>query len=202
MTCYEIWSLIIQSVVGAATLLIAIIAIWGNLFRSWWSGPKLKVFILNPLGEVNPLNDGTPVRNYHLKVTNSRKGAPAYNVRMILTKIFQPAADGRLVDRSFSGPLQLTWQFSAMHPQFSLIGPDDICNLGSIKKGERFGLMPYIVPNNFTGYVEANQKLQAEVVAVADNGQSEPIHIAIAWDGIWSDDTMEMSRHLVVKEVV
>jgi len=40
-----------------------------------------------------------------------------------------------------------------------------------------------------------------EVVAVADNGQSKPIRIEVAWDGNWSDDTEEMSRHLVVKEI-
>ena len=200
MTTYKIWSLIVQGLVGVGTLLLAAVAIWGNLFRSWLSGPKLRVSLHDPTGELITLKDGRRARYYHLRVTSHRNWAPAHNVRLLLTKIFQPAADGRLVDRSFSGPLQLTWQFPEFHPRFSFIGPDDICDLGSIIKGERFAITPYVVPNNFTGYVGSNQRIQVEVVAVADNGQSQPIRLEIAWDGTWSDETEEMGRHLVVKE--
>jgi len=201
MTTYEIWSLIIQGLLGIGTLLLAVLAIWGGLFRSWWSGPKLKVLLHNPLGELMNLNDGRPVRHYHLRVVNGRKWAPANNVRVLLTKIFQPTEDGRLVDRSFSGPLQLTWQFPQFHAQYSFIGTDDISDLGCIIKGDRFVITPYITPNNFTGFVSPNQRIKLEVVAVADNGQSDPILIEITWDGAWNDDNEEMGRHLVVKEV-
>ncbi len=199
MTTYEIWSLIIQGLVGVGTLLVAAIAIWGNLIRSCWSGPKLKVSLHNPMGELTKLNDGTAVRYYHLRVTNSRKWSPAHNVRVLLTKIFQTAADGRWVDRSFSGPLQLTWQFPQFHVRFSFIGPDDISDLGRIIKGKQFTVTPYVVPNNFHGYVGPNQRVKVEVIAVADNGQSEPVLIEIAWDGDWTDDSTEMGSHLVVK---
>lgn len=201
MTTYEIWNLIIQGAVGVGTLLVAAIAIWGNLIRSWWSGPKLKIRLHNPMGEPTTLTDGTPVRYYHLRVTNGRKWSPAHNVRVLLAKVFQPAADGSWVDRSFSGPLQLTWQFPQFHVQFPSIGPDDVSDLGCIQRGRRFSLTPYVIPNNFNGFVEANQSIRVEVVAVADNGQSKPNLIEIAWNGNWSDEAGEMSRHLVVKEV-
>ncbi|HVN97274.1 MAG TPA: hypothetical protein VMT62_12670 [Syntrophorhabdaceae bacterium] len=199
MTSYETWSLIIQIAAWVATLFLAFIAIWGDRIRSKWSGPKLRLFVLNSTGEVNPSSDGAPVRYYHLRVTNDRKGAPARNVRVMLTKILQLKVGGRPVDRSFSGPLQLTWQFPAFHPQTSSIGPDDVCDLGNIMQGRSFALTPYVVPNNFAGYVGANEEILVEVVAIADNGQSEPINIKIAWDGGWSDDDVEMRRHLVVK---
>jgi hypothetical protein len=205
MTCYEIWSLLIQGAVAVGTLLVAIfaiiIAIWGDRMRSWGFGPKLKLSLLNSKGERNDLNDGRLCRNYHLLVINNRKRAPAHNVQVFLTKIFRSAADGSLVDRSFSGPLQLTWQFPENHPQSLLIGPKRVCDLGRIIKGEPFELMLYFTPISFERYVAATQKIQAEVLAVADNGESEPIRIEIAWDGNWSDDTVEMSDHLRVKEV-
>jgi hypothetical protein len=116
-------------------------------------------------------------------------------------KIFRQAADGSLIDRSFSGPLQLTWQFPEFNPQLLLIGPDRVCDLGRIINRNPFELMLYFTPNNFSKDVKANQKVQVEIVAVADNGKSEPIRIEIAWNGDWSDDTIEMSRHLIVKEV-
>jgi putative SOS response-associated peptidase YedK len=38
-------------------------------------------------------------------------------------------------------------------------------------------------------------------VAAADNAESNPLLIEIAWDGEWSDDTATLSKHLVVKQV-
>jgi hypothetical protein len=201
MTAYESWNLIIQGVIGFGTLVLASIAIWGNLVRSWLSGPKLKVRLLNPLGELITLSDGTPVRYYHLKVTNGRRKSAARNVEVLLTKIFQPAADGSWVDRSFSGSLQLTWQFPLYNQRYPLIGPDRVCDLGCMVRGQRFNLTPYTTPNNFTGFVEANQSIRVEVVAAADNGESKPTLIEIVWNGRWSDEAEEMRRYLVVKEV-
>ena len=159
MTGYECWSLIIQGAVAVGTLLVAITAIWGDLIRSWWSGPKLRVLIHDAKGELNRQNDGRLVRYYHLRVANDREWAPARNVRVLLTKVFQPAADGHWVDRSFSGPLQLTWQFAQFRPRFLFIGPDEICDLGSIIHGERFAMSPYEMPNNFTGFVLSGEKI-------------------------------------------
>ena len=116
-------------------------------------------------------------------------------------KVFQPAADGSWVDRSFSGPLQLTWQFPQFHDQFPSISSFDVSDLGYIQSGKQFILSPYVFPNNFKGVVAANQSIRVEALAVADNGQSKPILIEISWNGNWSDETEEMSRHLVVKDV-
>jgi hypothetical protein len=116
-------------------------------------------------------------------------------------KTFRSAADGCLVERSFSGPLQLTWQFPENHPQSLLIGPKRVCDLGRIIEGNPFELMLYFTPNSFEKYVDVNQKIQVELLAVAENGKSNPIRVEIAWDGNWSDDIIEMSRNLVVKQV-
>jgi hypothetical protein len=41
-----------------------------------------------------------------------------------------------------------------------------------------------------------------KVQAIADNAESKPLHIEIAWDGQWSEDTRQMQQHLVVKESI
>lgn len=171
------------------------------MVRSWWPGPKLRVLPHNPLGELTTLADGTPVRYYHLTVTNDRKWSTAHNVRVLLTNIFQPAADGSWVDRSFGGPLQLTWQSPELHEQYPSIGPDYVSDLGCIVKGRQFGLTPYVIPNDFNGFVGPNQSIRVKVVAVADNGKSEPALIEIAWNGNWSDEAEEMGHHLIVEKV-
>ncbi len=171
------------------------------MVRSWWPGPKLKVCLHNPLGELTTLADGTPVRHYRVKVTNDRTWSPAHNVRVLLTNILQRAADGSWVDRSLSRPLQLTWQFPEIHARYPVIGPDKVSDLGRIAKGRRFGLTPYVIPHDFRGLVGPHQCIRVKVIAAADNGTSEPALIEITWNGNWSDEAEEMHRHLVVEEV-
>ncbi len=171
------------------------------MLRSWWPGPKLKICLHNPLGELTTLADGTPVRYYRVKVTNGRKWSPAHNVRVLLTNILQPAADGSWVDRSLSAPWQLTWQFPEIHTRYPFIGPDKVSDLGRIAKGQRFCLTPYVISNDFRGFVGPHQCIRVKVIAVADNGKSEPALIEVTWNGNWSDEAEEMSRHLVVEKI-
>jgi len=88
-----------------------------------------------------------------------------------------------------------------MHPQTLLIGPNRVCDLGRIVSGSPFELMLYFTPNSFDREVRANQKIHVELTAVADNGESNPIRIEISWNGNWSDDTIEMSQNLVVRQL-
>jgi hypothetical protein len=200
------WELLIQALVAVGTLAVAALAIWGEWFREKLAGPKLELTLHDPEGEPIPVRDGTPptftpARFYHLKVANKRRWAPAKNVRVLLTKVNKPAADGSFPIVALSGPLQLTWQHPELHPLFPTIGPDDICDLGNLQKGRVFTLSPYLIPNNFQGSLPSAGKIRVEVVAAADDAESNPLLIEIAWDGEWSDDTATLSKHLVVKQV-
>jgi hypothetical protein len=79
--------------------------------------------------------------------------------------------------------------------------PDHTFDLGHVESDSAFRLSPYVTPNNFQGTALGNQRMRVEIRAIADNGESEPLFLEIAWDGIWSDDTVEMRRHLVVKPI-
>ncbi len=193
------WSIVIQALGTVATILVAILAIWGEYVRSRFAGPRLSLTLHDPEGEAIARSSGEMTRYYHLKVSNRRRWAPARNVRVVLTSIIKPAADGTLPARRLSGPLQLTWQFPQIHPQYPTIGPDDICDLGCLVRGKGFELTPYVIPNNFEGHLDQPGRMLVEVQAVADNAESKSLTIEVAWDGKWSDDTAEMRRHLVVK---
>jgi hypothetical protein len=169
--------------------------------RSRWPGPKLKVSLRYPSGELTTLADGTPARYYRLRVTNGRKWSPAHNVRVLLTNVFQAESNGLWVDRSLNVPLQLTWQFPDIHERYPFIGHDGVSDLGRIVKGQQFCLTPYVIPNDFNYFVGPHQTVRVKVMAVADNGKSEPALVEITWNGNWSDDAEEMHRHLVVAEV-
>jgi hypothetical protein len=201
MTCAEFWSLIIQAIGVVGTLLVVVLAIWGGGIRSRLAGPKLSLRLLNSQGTLNFLTDGTPARYYILKISNQRRWAQAKNVRVILTKILKPDSSGTFVEKVFSGPLQLTWRFPQNRPQYSILGPDDFCTFGNLIKGQQFVLSPYIIPNNFVGFINPSEQMRFEVITVADSAESNTLCIEISWDGNWSDDGSQMQSHLVVREV-
>ena len=191
----------VQIVAVLATLLLAILAIWGNSIRARLVGPKLKLKLFNPEGERINLSNGSQARYYHVRVTNERRSAQANNVRVVLTKVMRPAADGSIPLDSLSGPIQLTWQHGHSMPQYPTIGPAINCDLGCLINGKGFVLTTLFVPNNLDNKILANQKIKIEVIAIADETESNPLCIEIAWDGQWTEDLKEMMKHMVVKEV-
>lgn len=197
---------VLQLGVAVGTIAVAILAIWGERIRQLLGlGPKLVLKLHDPQGEsIDVLTEsGKPIpsRYYHLRVSNKKRWSQATNVRIVITGLARPAADGRLVSQPLSGPLQLMWRFTNFHLLYSIVGPDDICDLGHLFRGDNFRLTPYVFPSNFTGILDPNQRMRVEVKAVGDNAESKPICIDISWDGNWSDDTLDMAKHLVVKEV-
>lgn len=201
MTRAELWSVIIQGAGVILTLLLAVIAIWGDQIRARWVGPKLRLSLYDPEGILTCFTNGPPTRYYHLKVENLRKGAIAHNVRVVISSIMKPAADGRWAQETISGPLQLQWRFHENHPQFSIIGPDDICDLGFVLEGQGFKFALYLCPNNFNPIIAANQRVRLDLLALADDAIPSPLSVEIAWDGVWSIDTPAMKKHLVIKQV-
>jgi hypothetical protein len=78
--------------------------------------------------------------------------------------------------------------------------PEELCDLGYVTK-DGFDISTYVVPHNFTGRLVQAGKLRVEILAVADNGQSQPLHLEVSWDGRWSDSAEEVAKHLVIKSL-
>jgi hypothetical protein len=113
--------------------------------------------------------------------------------------VIRPAADGRYPTEALSGPVQLTWQHGHSMPQFPTLGPIQNADLGSIAKGGVFTLAPIFAPTNLNPCLAANQRTIVEVQALSDQSESVPLALEISWNGMWSDDARDMSRHLVIK---
>ena len=202
MTDEQFWTqTAIQIASVLATLILAGLAVWGTSIRSKFVGPKLKLKLFDPKGERIDLTDGSQARYYHLRVINERRSAQANNVRVVLTKVMRPAADGTIPSYSLTGPVQLVWQHGHSMPQYPTIGPSINCDLGSLVNGKGFQLCTMFVPNNLDPVVLGNQKIKIEAIAISDETESDPLCIEIAWDGTWEEDSNEMLKHMVVKEV-
>lgn len=197
-------ALVAQCFTAFGTVLVAILAIFGDLFRR---RPKLELSVHTPGGELTTVSNGsgtkTPALYYHVRVRNMRKSVPARHVRLVCTKVSRKGPNGTFVLEPETVEAQLCWIFPKAHPQFPIIASEDTCDLGHlVKDGDRFALLPYMWPNNFRGFVSANETICVYLIARADNYTSKkPYILEISWDGIWVDDRDEMKCHLVVKQL-
>ena len=194
--------LIIQALGALGTIAVAVLAIWGDWFRDRLAAPKLEIRLRDTKGNLTMLN-GRKAIYYHLIVENRRKWALAKGVQVMLDGIWRRAADGSFKPETLAAELPLTWAF----PQFSPINPTirdrKICDLGYIVEGEaHFKPSLYFYPNNFRGFVGANEAIRLSIKVRADNFISKrPFVVEIYWDGQWDTDLDQMEKHLVVKEV-
>lgn len=189
------WAIAIGSVV------VAIVAVWGHIIRAHWFGPQLKLALKDSRGEFVMFGDGVPSRYYHLRVWNERRASPANNVRVVLKAIYRPNADGTMSQVPLSGPIQLAWQYQGSNPQYQTIGAESICDLGFLRQRESFRLSTLFHHNSFDPTVQAKQKTIVDIVALSDEGESNELKLEIAWDGIWSEDSDELVRHIVIKKI-
>jgi hypothetical protein len=183
------------------TVVVAVLAIWGDWFKDRLAGPKLELSLRDPRGDLTQRNDGKREIYYHLEVTNRRSWSLAQQVRVIVVGLAKRRPDGEFFPESMILPMQLTWAFPTFHEMLPTISKNDICDLGFVTEGAgQFRLSVYIWPNNCRGFLNAGEAMRVKIVAMAHNGQSTPIVLEISWDGTWSADREEMQRHLVVKE--
>jgi hypothetical protein len=190
-------TLVVQALAAAGTIAVAVLAIWGDRFRC---KPRLQLELVDEVGTLTHDNDRRQGRYYKLRVTNGRSWAPARNTRVVLRSVHKPAANGALVPFPVSGPLQLTWQW--LVPQYPTLGAgEETCTFAHLIQGEpRLAISVYNpVPNNFPGFLGANERMVIEVAAVCDVAESPPLFLEISWNGRWSDDTSEMRTNVVIK---
>ncbi len=194
--------------VGISTLIV-ISAIWGEQIRARFFGPKLFLSLLKPEGEETFISnaENTPVRYYHLKVENKRKGLIAKNVQVVLLSINSPYKGGENKTTTIGGRLPFPWSFREKikgledRIYYSNIGPDDICDLACLIKG---GVLTILAAewNLIKDQVRlaANQKASVEAVAIADNAQSNRLALEISWDGRWPENDPDALNHIVIQK--
>ncbi|NQT62975.1 MAG: hypothetical protein HQ556_08475 [Candidatus Marinimicrobia bacterium] len=196
---YEWWNLAIQIVAAILTMAIIALAIWGDSVRHKIIGPKLNVSLFDDCAIQTTLENGLKGYYYKLLIANQRRWATATNARVQIRKVYVSTTGEDYHNVSFSGPLQLTWQWTK--PEYRTIGPDEICTFLHFNEGDNPTISTYFNSNNFDPVIKGREHTILEVVAVADNTDSDITYVKIFWDGIWSPDVQEMKRHLEISIV-
>lgn len=200
---YQKVALIINGLYLAATLLLAVVALFGERIKQLWSHPKLQLILDEPTltGHSNSDEKGW---YYHLRVKNDRKHAPAKNVRVLLYKLMKKGPDGSWLEQKFSGPVQVMWIWADNMPQYLTVGPDvqsTFCC--SMENSTTINLKLYLMPMNLLQYqnIVPDDPTRLMFKAVSDIAESNNLTLELAWDGQWEQGASEMKKHFIVKTI-
>jgi len=199
-TVYEKYTLLFDFLGIVLTILIIIIAIWGERFRQFWNKPKIKISLDEP--RFNTTNSGIKGWYYLIRISNVKKSSPANNVRLLLTRVQKKGPDGNWREKNFSGPTQVMWQWPEISPLYATVGPDERATFGFILEDTtEFKLQLYWFPNNLDKVIPPNEPTRLIFKAVSDTAESNILIIEIAWDGKWLEGILEIQEHCILKEV-
>ena len=197
--------LVVSALAALGNILVAIAAVWGDWLKARFAPPPLTLK-LREEGFPTPRQNRTTAIYHHIRVENGvswwPKWSPAKAVRVVVVAISKRGPDQKFHPEPLAYEYQLTWSPAEFHELFPTISDNDQCDLGYLDQhATEFKLAVYVAPFNFPGVVAANEAIRVTVVAKAHNGQSKPLVVEIAWDGVWSADPTQMKKHLVVSPV-
>ena len=199
MTTFEKWSLFLRAVGVVGTILVLIMAVWGEKIKQLWNRPRLGIRLGEP--SLTTAN-GKKAWYFNLVVSNGRRSSPASNTRVLLERVFKKGPDDRWLEEKFSGPVQVLWQWHDQSPQLQTIGPDTKSPFARlVEDTPAVVLMLYLYPNNLDSKIQQDEPRRLVFRADSDIAASPPITLEVAWDGQWTDGRTEIGEHLVVKRV-
>jgi hypothetical protein len=193
-----------------ATVAAVIVALFGYWLRQRIDPPRLGLAHSNAegwQGVIYELDAATNRAKYqisgiwhHVRVHNESRRNPVTRVHIFLLSIEAPDASGVFKPIGQTPPAALIWRFETGNPKPKTIGRPEECDLCHVLKdtGE-LRLSPLIkgqVPDTFTGPFPLKLRLTLQARGV--EADSDTYRLEISWDGKWSDDQTQMSRHLVV----
>jgi hypothetical protein len=207
----QVTKLIIEIVVAFGTLAVAVLAIWGNWFRSILAPAKLVIEAHTVRGDPTIFPPPTNIANapaprlmfYHLKVVNKRPWLPAQNCRVLLKRITRRGPDNTFLPVPLSVPWQFVWSPADITPSMITLVRENVLDFGFIVEGaDAFIPKLYSYPNNFEGCVKKGDAVRYHLLIEATNYAPNAYQVfEVAWDGEWSYEPEKMERHLRITEV-
>jgi len=192
---------------AAATVLVAILAIWGDKVRERLAGPKLELHPKNLQGDrLNPdvieSHKHGPTMRYYLDVVNRRTWVLAKEVQVRCTKAFIKRPDGTYTEQPFEYPAAFKWTTDEGYVVWKASFKESYrCDLGQLREGSgSFVLSVRTAAPGFPSTVTPGQSIRYNFEIDASNFLSKRLLcLQIDWDGEWRSDRSELAKHLVVK---
>ncbi len=191
-------------IAAIGTLILAVIAIYGDSIKKNFFKPALVLSKHNFTGDLNyHHNTGVPTFYYHLKLVNLKKHS-ATNVRVLLSEISKKNVNtGKFELVTYIIPMQMTWAFSKFNVLLPTVGSDRYIDLGYINQQTNcFKPSLYAFPGNFQGYVNSGETVRYKIEVVGDNiKKNHTYFVEVFWDGTFIANKNQMQDHIIIKEV-
>jgi hypothetical protein len=186
-----------QVIYTAATILILIVAVWGDQIRLWFSSAKFAIEANAPIGLLIKRNDGRRVWFFHLRIRNLRPGTTGI-VRVCCTRIEKVDSQGRWIPEVFPERLIFFWAYSDVYGAQRTVGDEAALDFAYVDYDStelRFAFA--VVPNNVSSAMKVDEKARLHL-GVEVNGYLQPERtvIEICWNGNWSDDASDMFKNV------
>jgi hypothetical protein len=192
--------IIFSGLTAVGTLAVAVLAVWGDWIRTRLAPGRLAVEIYEEEGET--INQPPKQFYYrHLRVVNRKPWRRAENCRVLLqamsrrrgpNEIFQPIP--------MPVPLQFIWPPQELEPSAITIHAEKTLDFGAVsQERQRFEPRLYWAPNNFAGFVGANEAIRYSLQIVSDAYVSETYQVfQVDYDGVWNPVPAQMKPHLTI----
>ena len=199
----NILTTVIQIVSIIGTLIIAILAIWGNWFRYKLAPPILKIEKHNLRGSLTTFTGGKKVIYYHLKVINKRNWVIAKNCRIILREMYKKLPNGDFKRLTLNVYPQLVWSNPTITPLFVDLTNEQVFDFGNLSEdSDNFKPVLYLYANDFEGFLKKDESIRYALEIVADGFKMKKYQIfEVSWNGLWSDNLDVMEKNIVIKEI-
>ena len=205
------WNLLVQTLMAAASIGVALTAIWGNWIRYRLVPPRLRIqqqdlageFILQqamPRPHIQSLLPPTPTYYYRLRVTNDRTWSLAKNCKVLLTEFQVRQPNGNFSHTRINAPLHFTWTSSIDANSLPDISHEQIFDFGILNSG---GFSPALAiwPNNFSGTLTGNNTIRYLLRVIAEGVQTRIQTFEVSWDGIWPANPQGSHPNLIITEI-
>lgn len=185
---------IIDIIVMITTVAAVFVALFGDYWKSKIYGPRLKISLPEPKGQMNETIDGDIRNYYHLKIENKGK-LQAKNVIVLLLKVEEEWQGGKRA--LWDGEVPLRWIYSEIYQRmwFDILDSHK-CDLISISKDE-LRIMTSFNSKGLTVMWKDPCNFYLTIVAKSDETISDPVMIHVVWDGKMADFD-KMKDHLSI----
>lgn len=197
---------IVQIVSALVSLIVGIIAIWGDWIRSKFSPLKLKIEPQNLNGELTLAVNGpntAKVYYYHLKLVNQSNWQIARHCRVLLTGMYKKDTTGAFIYTNFNALHPFEWTPAEEGKEYVDITDSHVFDFGRISENSNsFIISTKRYPNNFKGILYPNETIRycLKIDAVGFRQKKHQI-FEVTWNGQWSDDEDIMKHNVVIKEI-
>jgi hypothetical protein len=193
---------------GIGTLLLGIVAIWGDVWRSMLMPPKLTLELVSETGLLTRYSSipggppGQQVIYFHLKVVNQKPRLPVSNCQVLITRVTTKRVDGSFQEEPMRVPLQLVWAPNISSERYVTVTKEKVADFLCVAENQT-EIMPilYGYTNTFVevGTISANKTIRYYLEIHGSNYASKtPYFIDVTWDGAWDCDVTKMHKHLTI----